>query len=234
MKPSTRLPDLKMTDRPMNLPLGRKLFALTLCVASGLANATEVVLAGVFPGKAVLVINGRSPRAFAAGVTTSEGVRVISVDSESATVEYDGGRHRLIVGQQAVSVGNQSSSGSGRTVVIPADSRGHFYATGSINGASMNFMVDTGATLVSMGRSDALKAGIDFTKGEPGISQTANGSTRVWRVRLDSVRVGDVTLHNVDGVVHSSDLPFVLLGASFLNRMEMRRDGAALMLRQRY
>lgn len=98
----------------------------------------------------------------------------------------------------------------------------------------MNFMVDTGATLVSLGRSDALKAGIDFTKGDPGISQTANGPVRVWRVRLDTVRVGDVTLHNVEGTVNSGDLPFVLLGASFLNRMEMRRDGATLMLRQRY
>lgn len=223
-----------MIDRAMNLPLTRKLVALALCIASGLANATDVVLAGVFPGKAVLVINGRSPRAFAAGVTTSEGVRVVSVEGESATVEYDGGRHRLLVGQQAVNLGNQSASASGRTIVIPADSRGHFYTTGSVNGASMNFMVDTGATLVSLGRSDALKAGIDFTKGDPGISQTANGPVRVWRVRLDTVRVGDVTLHNVEGTVNSGDLPFVLLGASFLNRMEMRRDGATLMLRQRY
>lgn len=219
---------------PTKSPLTVPLVALALCISSGSATATDVVLAGVFPGKAVLVINGHNPRAFATGVTSPEGVRVVSVDGESATVEYDGGRHRLIVGQQAVSIGNQSSGGSGRTVVIPVDSRGHFYTSGSINGASMNFMVDTGATLVSMGRSDALKAGIDFTKGEPGISQTANGSTRVWRVRLDTVRVGDVTLRNVDGVVHGGDLPFVLLGASFLNRMEMRRDGTTLMLRQRY
>jgi aspartyl protease family protein len=103
-----------------------------------------------------------------------------------------------------------------------------------INGAPMRFIVDTGASFVSLGRGDALRAGIDFTKGEPAMMQTANGVVRAWKVRLDSVRVGDVTLRNVEGIVHGSDMPFALLGMSFLNRMEMRRDGMTLQLHQRY
>ena len=98
----------------------------------------------------------------------------------------------------------------------------------------MRFLVDTGATFVSLGRSDALKAGVDFTKGEPALMQTANGGVRAWRVSLDTVRIGDVTLRNVDGVVHANDMPIALLGMSFLNRMEMRRDGSSLLLKQRY
>lgn len=64
--------------------------------------------------------------------------------------------------------------------------------------------------------------------------QTANGLIRAWRVSLDSVRVGEITLRNVDGIVQANDMPIALLGMSFLNRMEMRRDNATLQLRQRY
>lgn len=64
--------------------------------------------------------------------------------------------------------------------------------------------------------------------------QTANGIVRAWKVRLDTVRVGDVTLRNIEGIVHGNDMPIALLGMSFLNRMEMRRDGTILQLRQRY
>ena len=81
-----------------------------------------------------------------------------------------------------------------------------------MNGAPLNFIVDTGATYVSLGRSDALKAGVDFTKGEPAMLQTANGLIRAWRVSLDSVRVGEITLRNVDGIVQANDMPIALLG----------------------
>ena len=198
------------------------------------AQATEVALAGVFPGKALMVINGGAPRSAAVGTTTPEGVRILAVDAESATVDFDGRRHKLLVGQQALNVTGRGDSGGESTVSIHADSGGQFNAAGSINGASMRFIVDTGATFVSLGRSDALKAGIDITKGEPAMMQTANGIVRAWKVRLDTVRVGDVTLRNIEGIVHGNDMPIALLGMSFLNRMEMRRDGTILQLRQRY
>jgi aspartyl protease family protein len=198
------------------------------------AQATEVALAGVFPGKALMVINGGAPRSAAVGTTTPEGVRILAVDAESATVDFDGRRHKLLVGQQALHVTGRGDAGGASTVSILADSGGQFNAAGSINGASMRFIVDTGATFVSLGRSDALKAGIDITKGEPAMMQTANGIVRAWKVRLDTVRVGDVTLRNIEGIVHGNDMPIALLGMSFLNRMEMRRDGTILQLRQRY
>ena len=87
---------------------------------------------------------------------------------------------------------------------------------------------------MALGRSDALRAGIEYTKGEPLTLQTANGQVRGWMVPLDKVRVGSFTLRNVPGVVLEGDMPYVLLGMSFLNRMDMRREGSALYLRQRY
>ena len=193
--------------------------------------ATEVALAGIFPGKALLVINGGAPRLVAVGTQTPEGVKVIALDGESVSLLMDGRRQQLVLGQQSVRV----ESGASRTAVyLTADSQGQFHAPGSVNGVQMRFFVDTGASFVSLGGGDALRAGINLTQAQPASLQTANGVVRAWRVKLDTVQVGDVTLRNVDGIVHGTDMPFVLLGMSFLNRMEMRRDGNTMVLRQRY
>lgn len=205
---------------------------LILACAANPALATEVALAGVFPGKALLVINNGAPRSAGVGSTT-EGVRVLAVDGQGATLEFDGRRHRLVVGEHAVSVATPAGAGA-PSLVIHGDSRGHFNVAGAVNGVEVRFLVDTGATSVALGRSDALRAGIEFVKGEPLTMQTANGLVRGWVVSLDKVRAGTLTLRNVPGVVIDGEMPYVLLGMSFLNRMDMRREGSALYLRQRY
>lgn len=205
---------------------------LILACAANPALATEVALAGVFPGKALLVINNGAPRSAGVGSTTEE-VRVLAVDGQGATLEFDGRRHRLVVGEHAVSVATPAGAGA-PSLVIHGDSRGHFNVAGAVNGVEVRFLVDTGATSVALGRSDALRAGIEFVKGEPLTMQTANGLVRGWVVSLDKVRAGTLTLRNVPGVVIDGEMPYVLLGMSFLNRMDMRREGAALHLRQRY
>jgi aspartyl protease family protein len=85
-----------------------------------------------------------------------------------------------------------------------------------------------------LGAGDASRLGIDWKKGQQGITQTANGQARAWKIRLDTVRVGDITLHGVDGMVHESDMPIVLLGMSFLSRMDIRNEGTTMMLKKRY
>ena len=110
-----------------------------------------------------------------------------------------------------------------------------FVAEGSVNGARMRFLVDTGATLVTLPAVDARRLGIDYRSGQQVVSQTANGRVIVYRVRLDSVALGTMTLNAVDAVVHeSAGLEIALLGMSFLNRTEMRREGANLTLTKRY
>jgi aspartyl protease family protein len=195
------------------------------------ANAQEVVLAGVFSGKALLVIDGGAPRTFAVGQQVG-GVRLISVGRESAEIEIGGRRNQLTLGGQPVSVG--ARTGELREITLVADIRGHFSGAGSINGAGVRFLVDTGASLISMGPATAIAAGIDYRRGEQGVASTANGVVPVWRVRLRKVRLGDIALDDVEGLVVQTDMPAVLLGMSFLNRMEMKRDGSTMVLRQRY
>lgn len=195
------------------------------------AFAVDVGLAGLFPGKALLTINGGSPRIVAVGMTTAEGVKVVSIDGEAAILEVDGKKRVLRVGQNVVA--QQSADGS-QKVVLTADSAGHFLTTGSINGKTVRFLVDTGASMVSLGASDARRLGIDASKGEQGITSTANGQAVVTRLKLDTVRVGEIVMNNVDALVHQQDMPFALLGMSFLNRMDMQRDGDTMTLKKRY
>ncbi|MBK9028701.1 MAG: TIGR02281 family clan AA aspartic protease [Propionivibrio sp.] len=206
------------------------LFAGVVLATQGV-RAADVGLAGLFPGKALLTINGGRPRVVPLGVTTDEGVKVLSIEGETATLEIDGKKRVLRVGQN---VASQSSTDGPAQAVLTADSGGHFLVTGNINGTTVRFIVDTGASMVSLGASDARRIGIDPSKGLPGIANTANGQTMVSRVKLDTVRVGEIVLNNVDAMVHQNDLPIALLGMSFLNRMEMQRNGETMTLKKRY
>ncbi len=112
---------------------------------------------------------------------------------------------------------------------------GHFVAQGQINGQSVQFLVDTGASFIMLGGPDARRLNINYANGQRIAISTANGVVPAYRVKLDEVRVGTITLNNVDGVVHpDAGMPVVLLGMSFLNRMEMKRDGDTMTLKKRF
>lgn len=200
------------------------LYAPSLC-------ASDIALVGVFGKKAVIVINGGTPQTLSMGQATTEGVKLLSLMPEGiAVVEVNGVRERLRLGESVVHLEGRAGQ-EGR---LYSDGQGHFTAQGRINGQSARMVVDTGATLVSVGRADAERLQVDFKKGKPMSLATANGVVQVWRVQLDSVEAGGVRLHNVDAVVLETDLPFVLLGMSFLNRTQWQREGDALVLRKRY
>ncbi len=215
--------------------LVRRLFILTsFCALAPLpsAMATDVNVIGLTNGKAVLIVNSGRPRTLHVGDSTLDGVKLISARSDSAVLEIDEKR-------QTVTMGQTISSAEGftghKTVTLTADSAGHFSTIGTINGATVKFFVDTGASMVSMSAADAVRAGVDYTRGERTYSSTANGVVVVYVVKLDVVKVGDITLNNVVGSVHrDGSLPVVLLGMSFLKRLEMKRDGDSMTLTKKY
>ncbi|MFZ3320910.1 MAG: TIGR02281 family clan AA aspartic protease [Usitatibacter sp.] len=208
-----------------------RILSFILLAAAGVANATDVNVIGLFPGKAVVSINRGPPRTLSAGVASPEGVTLISTTHTNAVLEIDGKRQTLEMGQDYQTPDRTSGK---QSVTLPMDSSGHFITDGMVNGSHIRFLVDTGATVVSIPASEATRLGIDYQKGNLGYSITADGR-RVpsWRVMLDTVQVGDVTLLNVEGSV-SAGMGFPLLGMSFLNRMEMRREGESLTLIKRY
>ncbi len=215
-----------------NHPLAALLF---LSLAAG-ALAADVNLNGVVGNKALVVIDGGKPRWLATGETSPEGIKLISIGGESAVVELDGKRQTLKMGQnERLSGGSPSSAAGNRSVTLTADGQGHFVTTGQINGVTVRLLVDTGASFVSLSSNEAKRLGINYLAGQKAFTSTANGVVPAYRVKLDEVKIGDVTLNNVDGMVHVGDsLPIVLLGMSFLNRMEMKRDGEKMVLTKRY
>ena len=204
--------------------------ALVLGLIAGGAAAQDVGLAGVMGSKAMLMINGSEPQSVAVGQSL-DGVKVVSVQGDQVVVEIGGRKRPLRVGQHAI--GTVAADGAGK-VIMTADNQGHFYTTGTVNGVSVRFLVDTGATMISLGASDARRIGLDFNRGQKGMTQTANGQSVVSKIQLDTVRIGDVTLHNVDALIHQTEMPMALLGMSFLNRMEMQRDGSTMSLKKRF
>jgi len=98
----------------------------------------------------------------------------------------------------------------------------------------VRFLVDTGASTVALGAAQAAQIGIDFRAGERVAMSTANGVVPAYRVRLDSVRLGEVEVYGVEATVVASEMPFVLLGNSFLSRFRIRQENDVMMLERRY
>lgn len=213
----------------MRYPLTCLSTALAFCLPAQV-QAQDVALAGILGGKALLVVNGSAPRGVAPG-ESHMGVQVVSVGREDAVVDSAGGRRSLRLGEAPVRVGG---SGTGQRVVLKADARGHFVSSGQINGRIMQYMVDTGASTIAIGRPDAERMGLKFEEqGQSVRMNTANGVAQGWRLRLDSVRVGDVELRGVDAIITPQPMPYVLLGNSFLREFEMSRNGDEMMLLKR-
>ncbi|HYD33828.1 MAG TPA: TIGR02281 family clan AA aspartic protease [Methylophilaceae bacterium] len=207
---------------------------VTVCLCSALAAhaETQVNIVGLFNGKAVVMINNAKPRTLTVG-QTADGVKLISADSKKAVLEVEGKRQELGMGQ-AASVSGGSASAP-RSVVLYSDSAGHYLADGQINGVTLKFLVDTGASVVAMNSSDAKQAGIDYKKGKRIPLHTANGVIQGYQVVVNNLKMGGVTLHQVDAVVNEGDSPpVVLLGMSALNRLDMKREGITLTLTKKY
>jgi aspartyl protease family protein len=210
-------------------------FAATILLSSACATGhAQVSLQGVLGNKALLIVNGSNPKAVATG-ESFQGVKVISASSDQAVLEFDGGRRTLRVGDAPARVGaSGGSGGNGGSIVMHVGSGGHFMSEGSINGAAVRFMVDTGATSIALSEADARRIGLDYKKGRMGQSSTANGLVTTWQLKLASVRIGDVEIYDVDASVLPVTMPFVLLGNSFLSRFSMRRDHDTMVLERRY
>jgi len=206
--------------------------AILLFLLGPAAWAADVALIGLIGDKAaVLAVDGGDPKTVKVGQKWS-GISVIAVERGEATVEIDGKRRLLKIGQHYRST--RAPSSDGQSVTLAADTHGHFVSQGSINGNPVRFLVDTGATTVALPAAEAQRLGIDYRKGQRGFTNTAGGVVPVYRVRFDSVKLGAIELNGIDGIVIEQGLDIALLGMSFLNRVEMKRDGQTMVLIRRF
>ncbi len=205
---------------------------LTMIFAGNAVAETQVNIVGLFSNKAVLIVNGGKPKTLSVG-QTSEGVKLLAADSNTATLLVEGKTRQLGMGQ-AASIGGASAGGV-PSVTLYANAQGHFVSECQINGVPLKFLVDTGATTVALNSGDAKFAKIDYKRGEPVMVATANGVVTAYRITIASLKIGGITLSQVEGSVLEGGSPsIVLMGMSALNRLDMKRQDIAMTLTKKY
>jgi len=194
--------------------------------------AAEVAVLALFKDRAVLRIDGEQ-RMLVVGQRSPEGVKLIAADSGSALLEIDGERRRLELGSH---IDSAYAPPATREVHLWPDSRGMYRLDDAVNGKAVRFLVDTGASTIALNSEEAERLGIDYKRrGMPTRVETAAGAVPGYWLRINRVRAGEITLHNVEAVVvEGRDPATALLGMSFLNRLEMERSGSAMVLRKRF
>lgn len=213
--------------------------AIGLLVSTG-ATALDVNVVGLFPNKAVVQIEGGALQTLSVGQKTRDNIILLSVDRDGATFDVQGRRVALALGparrQTSPAAAAQTSlAAAANYAVVPTNDRGDLVADGEVNGMPVRFAVDTGATFITLPAREASRLGLDYHNGQKLVMETANGNVFAYRLKLDTVRVGGVAVHNVDAVVtEGNSLPIALLGLSFLNRTDMKREGTTLTLTKRY
>lgn len=210
----------------------RFLFLACLLGALPVQAVERVKVMALFPGKAMLQIDGQQ-RLLRAGQRSPEGVLLVSATASEAVIEINGRRETYGLGSQ---VGGTFARREAVEVRIWADAQGGYRTTGSINGRMAEMLVDTGATSVAMSELEARRLGISYrVEGEPSGVRTASGFARAWSVTLDRVQVGEITLQRVEAVVIEGGSPAqVLLGMSFLGRVKIEQQGTVMVLQSRF
>jgi len=210
------------------------LLLLVFCMLAvpGVQAGPDLRVVGLFKNRAVVIIEGKQ-RVLRVGQTSPEGVKLIAADSESALLQYQGEEFKGILDGR---VSTRTRQPATEEVQIWRNSQGMYATTGSINGLPVSLLVDTGATQVAMNAAQARRLGIDYRViGRPAAITTASRLEPAWAVTLDSVKVGDIELSNVEGVVLEGAQPqTVLLGMSYLGRLEIRNDGRLMTLQRKY
>lgn len=194
---------------------------------------SNVRVVGLFPNAAVLSIDGQRTLV-KAGQTGPQGIKVVSADSRSAVLSIDGVRSTHTLSRDYGSGG--FATPEKRRLTISKGAAGHYWVTGSVNGNSVPFMVDTGASTIAMNAAQAQRLGLDFKNtGTPVMVNTASGTEQAWRVYLNSVKLGAIEVLGVDAMVLDSAFPQdVLLGMSFLSRVSWREEQGALIVEAKH
>jgi aspartyl protease family protein len=203
---------------------------LLLLAGAGLASDTSVKVIALFLDKALLQV-GDEQKIVRKGETFA-GVFLKSSSGRGAVVIIDDKEMKLDLNQSIA--GNFKKPDRSNLKIYP-DSSGMYYVKGRINGQSTRFLVDTGATFVTMSGNKASSLKIDFRKGTASTAQTASAIVPVWQIRLDSVTIGGIKLTNIDATVIAGSRPAeVLLGNSFLQHTQLQKAGSVLEIRKRF
>ncbi len=193
------------------------------------ASIQEVSVQALFLDKAMVSIDGQS-HLLVAGQSSPEGVILVSATSNGAVLRINGKQASYPLSNE---VGTSFSADTEVVEQLFSDEMGMYSTVGNINDQPVDFVVDTGASLIAMSGQEARRLGIDFRlTGRPGQVLTASGIAKAYQVKLKTVKLGDIVLRNIDAVVMDGSQPSsILLGMSFLRKVKMESNGKVMELR---
>lgn len=122
-------------------------------------------------------------------------------------------------------------NGAQKEIVLQRNAYGHYVSTGTINGHEVVFLLDTGASDIAI--PESLASDIGLSKGRSMMIKTANGNTKAYRTRLESVALGEIARYDLNATILTNITGReVLLGMSFLKHFEIIQKGRLLTIRQ--
>ena len=208
-----------------------RIFLLYVVILPASYAIDQLEVQGLFANKAVLMIDGQR-HILAVGQVSPEGVKLISADSRSAILEVEGQQKEFSLG---TTVTTQYAKAETVKEQIMANDYGMFLSYGNINGQSVRFLVDTGATSVAMSSIEARRLGILYRlDGVETRATTASGVVKAWGIKLKSVNLGKIKQQNVQAIVLQGSHPQnILLGMSFMDELKVNKEGNKLVLEQK-
>jgi aspartyl protease family protein len=216
----------------------RRFAPLLLLLGFGLAGAqqplpapSQVQLNGTLGARAALLVIDGEARTVEVGASV-KGVKLVALEDGRAVVEVGGRRQTLTLGASPGRI--MSPAPVQRQITLPMGAGGHYTTIGTINGQVTSFLVDTGATTIAISQIEAEKLGLRYLSGKRIVTHTANGTVPAYLIELAVVQIGSVQVRNVDAIVIPGQMSHVLLGNSFLNRFQMRRENDVMTLELRY
>ncbi len=215
--------------------LTARLSALLLVLGVGTTflalAAAPVEVVGLFKDRAV-IRTAQGDSMIRVGEISDSGVTLVSADAHGALVRYQGEEYRLALSNR---VGSKFRRVERSQISISPDALGQYRIRGAINNRFVNFLVDTGASVVALSAREADALGLDYLNGTKGSVQTAQGVAKSYFVMLDEVVVGGITAHNVQAAVIEGAYPVeILLGMSFLRQVALNEQGGVLTLTAKY
>ena len=202
------------------------LWTFLMCLSGLASSATSVKVKGLFSGAALLIINGE--QVLLKKGKEKFGVTLVAASSKEAVLEIDGKRQRVGLSRQ---VGGHYKAATTKIVRVPSKRGGHHWVRGQINGRGVEFLVDTGASLIAMNLSMAKRLNIDYESGALSRTQTANGPVEIRVVNLNRVTIGEITYYNIAASVSLNNaLTVTLLGNSFLSKVNLSTDNGVLIM----
>ncbi|MBL4608126.1 MAG: TIGR02281 family clan AA aspartic protease [Pseudomonadales bacterium] len=189
-------------------------------------------MVGLFKNQ-VVVRFGSQLQTLKIGDANEQGLRLVSVSGNEAHIEYQGQTRSYLLGRDYSGGYRERTQAQAR---ISLSRRGQYLTAGSINGRPIEFLLDTGANTMALSSYHANSLGIDYKwTGQPSIVVTAQGKAKAWQITLEKVKVGEIQLSHVPAVVIEGGFPMhVLLGMSFLSRVQMTESQGVITLLQKF